>query len=113
MKTFKEFQKIGDGFIKDGNVEEIKTFQDAKKTLVIRAEYKGEVYEMEADGTKAIVALALDKTDLALGTQCGDTRDICSILYHLMLGIPEEFRYAVMAKLAEHDMLLNDIKQEE
>lgn len=113
MKTFKEFQKIGDRFINSGNAEDIKTFQNAKKTIIIRAEYKGEVYEMEADGTKAIVALALNKTDLALGTQCGDARDICSILFRLMLGIPEEFRYAVMAKLAEHDMLLNDMKQGE
>ena len=113
MKTFEEFQKIGNGFINSGNEEEIKTFQNAKKTLIIRAEYKGEVYEMESDGTKAIVALALDKNDLVLGTQCGDTWSIATVMYTLMLGIPEEHRYAVMSKLAAHDMLLNDMKQGE
>lgn len=113
MKTFEDYQKAGNEVIKSGNKKEIELFSKAKKTLIVRAEYNGEVYETEADGTRGVVSLALGNKDVVVGTQCGETKAIMNMMVRLMMGLPEEIRYRIMLKVATGDMLKMDMKQDE
>ena len=92
MKTFKEFQELGYKGI------------DAKKTLILRAEVGGEIYETEHDATTGLIfACTANKDKITKGT-IGKGAVVANLLIGQLLGLPADLRRAVMLTVVENEI---------
>lgn len=92
MKTFKEFQELG------------AKRADAKKTLILRAEVDGEIYETEHDATTGLIfACTASKDNLVKGT-IGNGSVVANLLIGQLLGLPADLRRAVMLTVVENEI---------
>lgn len=99
MKTYEQYQELLAEAIMTHDEETIKSAAKAKKSITIRVEHNGEVYQNEFDASRAFIAVAVDEEGHAMGSNNGLPGDIKEIAITILKSLPEEVRFKVLMGL--------------
>lgn len=105
MKTYEQYQEILAAAIKTHDTEKIRSVAEVKKSITIRAEHNGEVYQTEFDASLAFVALGVDHECNARGASNGLPNEMVVVVAEILKSLPEEVRFQAMQSVIVEDMM--------